>query len=84
MGPPANPWVNRPSIPTQGSQVSRAIRRFRGLGLLKKIAGTFKYYITKLGQRVIATAMRLREADYPNHVCAGSRVTIPDIVYDKS
>lgn len=46
-----------------GSQVSRAIRRFRELGLLKKIGGTFKYYITKLGQRVIATAMRLRETD---------------------
>jgi hypothetical protein len=46
-----------------GSQVSRAIRRFRELGLLKKIAGTFKYYITTLGQKVIATAMRLRETD---------------------
>jgi hypothetical protein len=46
-----------------GSQVSRAIRRFRELGLLKKIGGTFKYYITKLGQKVIATALRLRETD---------------------
>jgi len=44
-----------------GSQISRAIRRFRELGLLKKVAGTFKYYITKLGQKVIATAMKLRE-----------------------
>jgi hypothetical protein len=46
-----------------GSRISRAIRRFRELGLLKKIAGTFKYYITKLGQKVIATAMRLCETD---------------------
>lgn len=44
-----------------GSQVSRAIRRLREHGLLKKIAGTFKYYITVLGQKVVAAAMRLRE-----------------------
>jgi hypothetical protein len=46
-----------------GPKISRAIRRFRELGLLKKIGGTFKYYITKLGQKVIATAMRLRETE---------------------
>jgi hypothetical protein len=45
-----------------GSQLSRAIRRLRQLGLLKKIGGTFKYYITKLGQRVASAAMRIREA----------------------
>ena len=45
-----------------GSQLSRAIRRLRQLGLLKKIGGTFKYYITKLGQRVAIAAMRIREA----------------------
>jgi hypothetical protein len=44
-----------------GSQVSRALRRLREHGLLKKIAGTFKYYITKLGQKVMITALRLRE-----------------------
>ena len=43
------------------AQLSRAIRRLREHGLLKKIGGTFKYYITKLGQKVVTTAMRLRE-----------------------
>jgi len=43
------------------SQVSRAIRRLRELGLLRKIGGTFKYYITKLGQKVITAAMHVRE-----------------------
>ena len=44
------------------AQLSRAIRRLREHGLLKKIGGTFKYYITKLGQNVVTAAMRLREA----------------------
>ena len=44
------------------SQLSRAIRRLREHGLLKKIGGTFKYYITKLGQKVATAAMRLRES----------------------
>ena len=44
------------------AQLSRAIRRLREHGLLKKIGGTFKYYITKLGQKVVTAAMRLREA----------------------
>jgi hypothetical protein len=43
------------------SQVSRAIRRLRELGLLRKIGGTFKYYIAKLGQKVITAAMHVRE-----------------------
>jgi hypothetical protein len=43
------------------AQLSRAIRRLREHGLLKKIGGTFKYYITKLGQKVVTAAMRLRE-----------------------
>lgn len=44
-----------------GAQLSRAIRRLRQLGLLKKVGGTFKYYVTKLGQRVAIAAMRIRE-----------------------
>jgi hypothetical protein len=43
------------------AQVSRAIRRLRKLGLLRKIGGTFKYYLTQLGQKVITAAMRVRE-----------------------
>jgi hypothetical protein len=30
-------------------------------GLLKKVHGTYTYYLTRLGRRVIAAAFRLRE-----------------------
>jgi hypothetical protein len=30
-------------------------------GLLKKVRGTYKYYLTRLGRRVTAAAMKLRE-----------------------
>jgi len=44
-----------------GGKVSRAIRRFRELGLLKKVAGTFKYYLTALGRATMIAGLRLRE-----------------------
>ncbi|HEX9782520.1 MAG TPA: hypothetical protein VGA56_07275 [Opitutaceae bacterium] len=28
---------------------------------MKKVRGTYKYYLTRLGRRVIAAALRLRE-----------------------
>jgi hypothetical protein len=30
-------------------------------GLLKKARGTYRYHLTRLGRRVIAAALRLRE-----------------------
>jgi len=47
-----------------GSQISRALRRFCEHSLLKKIGGTFKYYITQLGLKVMTAALRLREGAY--------------------
>jgi hypothetical protein len=44
-----------------GVQLSRQIKRLRMLGLIKKVHGTYKYYLTRLGRRVIAAALRLRE-----------------------
>jgi len=46
-----------------GSRISRAIRRLREHGLLKKIAKTFKYYMTTLGNKVSMAAMRMRECE---------------------
>ena len=43
------------------SQISRLIKRLRLHGLIKKVARRHKYYLTHLGKRVIACALRLRE-----------------------
>jgi len=43
-----------------GSQVSRMFKRLRMHGLIKKIRGTYKYYLTHLGQKVANTALKLR------------------------
>ncbi len=42
------------------SQISRLIKCLRLHGLIKKIGKTYKYYLTKLGQRVVTTALKLR------------------------
>jgi len=42
-------------------QVSRIIRRLRKHGLIKKVRHGYKYYLTTLGKRVAATALKLRE-----------------------
>ena len=42
-------------------QVSRALKRLRTHGLIKKIGHTYKYYATAFGKEVVATALKLRE-----------------------
>lgn len=42
-------------------QISRMIKRLRKHGLLKKATHCYKYYLTNLGRRVTATALKLRE-----------------------
>jgi hypothetical protein len=44
-----------------GPQLSRQIKRLRMHGLLKQVQGTYKYYLTRLGRRAIAAALRIRE-----------------------
>ncbi len=49
-------------IPNKSSgQISRALKRLRVHGLIKKIRNTYKYYLTTLGRKVIATGLKLRE-----------------------
>ncbi len=43
-----------------GPQVSRMFKRLRMHGLIKKVKGTYKYYLTRLGQKVVNTALKLR------------------------
>lgn len=45
-------------------QISRILKRLRTHGLLKKIGSTYKYYLTALGQRLVAAALKLREQFY--------------------
>ena len=39
--------------------VSRRLRRLRQLGVVKRVAGTYRYYLTKAGRATIAAAGRL-------------------------
>jgi hypothetical protein len=45
----------------KGHQVSRLLKRLHKHGLVKKITHTYKYYLTALGRRVTAIALKLRE-----------------------
>jgi hypothetical protein len=44
-----------------GPQVSRLLQRLRLHGLIKKVGHTYKYYLSRSGQEVILTALKLRE-----------------------
>lgn len=44
-----------------GPQLSRQIKRLRMHRLIKQVRGTYKYYLTRFGRRVIVAASRLRE-----------------------
>ena len=41
-------------------QISRALKRLRTHGLIKKIGRTYRYYLTQLGQKVVCAALKLR------------------------
>lgn len=43
------------------AQISRSLKRLRLHGIIKKVAGTFKYYLTDLGRRVVIGALALKE-----------------------
>jgi hypothetical protein len=43
------------------AQVSCILRRLRLHGLIKKVGGRFKYYLTGLGRRVLLTGLKLKE-----------------------
>lgn len=44
-----------------GSKVSRLIKRLHVLGLIKKVANTYKYYVTKIGRKTIIMAQKIKE-----------------------
>ena len=53
-----------------GRQVSWLLKRLRCHGLIKKVGRCYKYYLTALGRRVAATAVRLREMAVIPSLCA--------------
>jgi len=46
---------------TNPGKISRLIRRLRKHGLIKKVQHGYKYYLTALGKRITACALKLRE-----------------------
>jgi hypothetical protein len=44
-----------------GPQVSRLLKRLHTHGLIRKVGHTYKYYLTRAGQQVALTALKLRE-----------------------
>lgn len=42
-------------------QISRLLKRMRVNGLIKKVARTYKYYMTKLGKQTILNAQKIKE-----------------------
>lgn len=44
-----------------GPQLSRLLRALRVHGLIKKVGRTYKYYLTELGRRTTAAALKLRD-----------------------
>lgn len=44
-----------------GAQVSRILKRLRLHGLIKKVARTYKYYLTKLGRLVLTAGLKLKQ-----------------------
>ncbi|MEK9165837.1 MAG: MarR family transcriptional regulator, partial [Patescibacteria group bacterium] len=51
------------------SQISRILSRLRFHGLVKKIHHTYKYYLTTLGRKVIATALKIKELFIVPELC---------------
>jgi hypothetical protein len=53
-------------------QVSRILKRLRVHGVIKRIAHTYKYYVTSLGKRVLTAGLQIRHMLFPNVLAAGS------------
>ena len=52
----------KPFLPNMSAAgISRQLWRFKKLGIIKKVAGTYRYYLTRLGRSAIAACCRLTE-----------------------
>jgi DNA-binding HxlR family transcriptional regulator len=44
------------------THLSRQLRRFRELGVIKRVTATYRYYLTKAGRAATSAAARLTQA----------------------
>jgi predicted transcriptional regulator len=51
----------RTTLGKTSGQVSTILKRLRNHGLIKKVGNAYKYYLTSLGRRVVATSLKLKE-----------------------
>jgi len=51
----------RAALGKTSGQISRILKRLRNHGLIKKVANRYKYYLTSLGRKVVATSLKLKE-----------------------
>ena len=52
----------RSYLPFNAAKISRLIKRLHVFGLIKRVKKTYKYYLTKLGKKIIIAAQKLKEA----------------------
>src|SRR5205823_7533527 len=43
------------------ASITRQLARLRNLGLIKRVTGTYRYYLTRIGRSAIAAACRITE-----------------------
>jgi hypothetical protein len=55
-----NRLLRRVLVDKSAPQISRMLKRLRMHGLIKKIHGRYKYYLTRLGQKIVTTALKLK------------------------
>ncbi len=54
------------------SQSSYVLKRLRTHGMIKKVGHRYKYYLTKLGRRVLATVLKIRETVIVPALCSAA------------
>ena len=57
--PSYKPWHNKVSGKTYLRAMSRQLKRLHLLGLIKKVAHTYRYYLTRMGRAAIVAACSL-------------------------
>jgi DNA-binding HxlR family transcriptional regulator len=67
-----DPWVNIAGIRRgdllsvlatfSPNRLSRQLRRLRDIGVIKRVSGTYRYYLTRAGRAATAAACRITEA----------------------
>ena len=51
----------KPFVPLSDWALSRQLSRLRALGLIKRVARSYRYYLTRLGRAAIAAACSLTQ-----------------------